>query len=64
MAGARCGYGSQVEVFQLEQEAGTLDLMATYGGEQRTAPWAAAWQDRVVVPGRFGVDVYQAQVTP
>ena len=63
-AGLRCGLGENVEVFALDTEAGSLSLLGSYSGAQKTVPYLATWRDRVVVPDLSGVKIHRAQVTP
>jgi hypothetical protein len=64
VTGARCGFGQEVEVLQLDYETGTLDLVGSYDGTWRKVPYAASWRDRVALPRPGGLRVLQAEVSP
>jgi hypothetical protein len=63
-SGVRCAFGSEVEVFELDEAGGALTSLGRYGGDAVRLPFAAVAGDLIIEPKVVGFQVYRAEPRP
>jgi hypothetical protein len=63
-AGVRCAFGSEVEVFELDEVGGTLTALGRYGSETVRLPFTATAGDLIIEPKVVGFQAYRTAPRP